>query len=104
MVVIMVMYVLCPTVEDVLKCIQMMKHELKWNELAFQFSLSDAEQAEIASTTPEGNERQEAIVKRWLDGGGIFPSWRTLIWILDYLDEIKLADNIRERAEPSTGI
>lgn len=81
-----------------------MKHQLKWNELAFQFSLSRSEQAELESTIFDDSERIEEVVRRWLDGGGLKPSWRTLIWILDFLDEINVADQFRNRAEVLNGI
>ena len=93
----------CFTVEDVIKCIQNLKHERKWNELAFQFSLSDSEQAEIESCTSEGNDRYEEVIKRWLNGGGLKPGWRTLIWILDGLDEMDVADQVRSHAKPTSG-
>ena len=91
------------TVEDVIKCVQNMRRELKWTELAFQFSLSDTEQAEIESCTSDGNDRYEEVIKRWLKGGGIEPCWRALIWVLDFLDEMDLADQVRTHAEPATG-
>ena len=80
-----------------------MRRELKWTELAFQFSLSDTEQAEIESCASDGNDRYEEVIKRWLKGGGVEPCWRTLIWVLDFLDEMDLADQVRTHAEPATG-
>ena len=46
-------------------------------------------------------DRMRAVVQQWLEG--LSPSWRTLVWILDWAGDIEVADPIRGFTEPPSG-
>ena len=48
-------------------------------------------------------ERMRAAVQQWLQGGGLSPSWKSLVWSLDKAGDIQAADPIRGFAEPPRG-
>jgi len=48
-------------------------------------------------------DRMRAVVQQWLQGGGLPPSWRWLVWVLDRAGDIQVADPIRGFTEPPQG-
>ena len=61
---------------------------------------------EIKSQYQSDESRLCAVVECWLQGGGVDdePSWRRIIWALDYENETRpLANTIRHFAEPLPG-
>ena len=49
-------------------------------------------------------DRLRAVVQQWLEGEGLTqPSWRRLVWSLDYAGNTIAADPIRGFAEPPPG-
>ena len=48
-------------------------------------------------------ERMRAVVHQWLQGEGLPRSWRTLVWALDCVGDIQVADPIRGFTEPPRG-
>ena len=46
-------------------------------------------------------DRVRAVVQQWLEGRG--SPWRRLVWVLDYADDIQVADPIRGFTEPQRG-
>ena len=67
--------------------------------LSFNEAKVDAIEKEYSSN----EDRMRAVVQQWLQGGGYPPSWRWLVWALDYAGDIKAADPIRRFAEPPPG-
>ena len=60
---------------------------------------------EIQQQHLSDGDRLRAVVETWVQGGGIHkePSWRGLIWALDYLNMTGVADTIRDLSEPVLG-
>ena len=48
-------------------------------------------------------DRLRAVLKLWLKGEGLPPSWRSLVHSLDWAGELTAADPIRGFAEPPQG-
>ena len=45
-----------------------------------------------------------AVIKEWLEGGGLPPTWRTLYWALFNINEIAIAKEIGKFVEPIKGV
>ena len=59
---------------------------------------------EIEAQYQSEDERLHALIDHWLQGEGAEqPSWRALIYNLDWAEETKVADKIRQFAEPVSG-
>ena len=59
---------------------------------------------EIEAQEQSDDERLHALIDHWLQGeGDEQPSWRALVFNLDYAGETELADKIRQFAEPVSG-
>ena len=59
---------------------------------------------EIEAQEQSDDERLHVLVDHWLEGEGEEqPSWRALIYNLDYAGETELADKIRQFTEPVSG-
>ena len=59
---------------------------------------------EIEAQHQSDDERLHALIDHWLQGEGAEqPSWRALIYNLDWGKETKVADKIRQFAEPVSG-
>ena len=59
---------------------------------------------EIEDQYQSDDERLHALIDHWLQGeGDEEPSWRALIYNLDWAKESRIADTIRHFAEPVSG-
>ena len=62
---------------------------------------------DIDSIKRQNNSIQDcvkAVVEKFLLGKGRFqPSWRAVIWVLDFIEEVDLADKIISFGEPVQG-
>ena len=59
---------------------------------------------EIEGQYSSNDERLHALIDHWLQGeGDEEPSWRALIYNLDWAEESRIADTIRHFAEPVSG-
>ena len=88
------------TVEQVLKHLQGVKN---WREVGKQL-LGYWNLEEIQRKYSSDEDRLQAVVQQWLEGGGLTqPSWRILVWSLDRTGNIIVADPIRGFAEPPQG-
>ena len=59
---------------------------------------------EIEVQYQSDDERLRALIDHWLQGeGDEEPSWRVLIYNLDWANETKIAEKIRHFAEPVSG-
>ena len=47
--------------------------------------------------------RLQAAVEEWLEGGGLFQSWKSVVFALDHAGDTVVADSIRGFAEPPPG-
>ena len=88
------------TVENVLKYANVqVKNWRKVGEgLLYSWNLKPIEKKYTSS-----EDRMRAVVQQWLQGGGLPPSWRTLVWALDEAGDIQVADHIRGFTEPPSG-
>ena len=89
------------TVDNILKYIREVKNLRKVGGFLLSYSSTklDAIQREYSSDS----DRLQAVVQQWLEGGGLTPSWRWLVWSLDTAGDIVVADPIRGFAEPPPG-
>ena len=68
------------------------------------FSNNQSYLNEIEAQYQSDDERLHALIDHWLEGEGLQqPSWRALIYNLDWAKEIEVADKIRHFAEPVSG-
>ena len=59
---------------------------------------------EIEQQCQSDGERLHALIEHWLQGeGDEEPSWRALIYNLDWAEESSIAGTIRHYAEPVSG-
>ena len=87
--------------EEVLKHLQGVTN---WREvgerlLVYRSTKLNAIEKEYSSD----EDRLQAVVQQWLEGGGLPPSWRSLVWSLDHTGGTVTADPIRGFAEPPQG-
>ena len=90
------------TVEQVLKHLQGVKN---WREVG-EWLLGFGNRTKLDAIEREytvDEDRFQAVVQQWLEGGGRPPSWRRLVWYLDGAGDITAADPIRGFAEPPQG-
>ena len=66
-------------------------------------SLNEAKVQAIERKYSSSEDRMRAVVQQWLEGGGLSLSWRTLVWALDCVGDIEVADPIRGFTEPPQG-
>ena len=91
------------TVEHVLKHVQGVKN---WRTVGRQWLLGSINESKLNAIEREyssDEDRLQAAVQQWLEGGGLPPSWRILVWSLDRAGDITVADPIRGFAEPPPG-
>ena len=89
------------SVEQIFKHLQGVKN---WREVGMVLLGYDESKVEaIQSEYSTDSDRLRAAVQQWLDGGGLSPSWRTLVWSLDHAGDTNVADPIRGFAEPPQG-
>ena len=104
------LYTLAPplTVENIQTAVQ----GVAWRELGKRliygggFHLTYPKLDEIAQQHQSDDSRFRAVIECWLQGEGLDeePSWRRIIWRLDYATETSAAaDTIRHFAEPLPG-
>ena len=92
------------TVENVLKYVQV--QEVKnWREVGkWLIGLWNPTKLETIERKYSSNEdRMGAVVQQWLEGKGLSPSWRRLVYALDKAGDVKAADPIRRFTEPPRG-
>ena len=89
------------TVENILTAVQ----GVAWRSLGGNlFSNKRSYLDEIEGQYQSDDERLRALIDHWLQGEGYEePSWRALIYNLDYAKESRIADTIRHFAEPVSG-
>ena len=94
------------TSDNILKAVQGMT----WKRLAevllhTGYSQSHFKVDEIKGERKSNSDRLHDVIEHWLQGDGkdSRPSWRTLIWRLDNENETRVADSIRQFAEPVLG-
>ena len=89
------------TVENVLKYLPAVKN---WREVGLRLlGYNETKVKAIEREYSSKDDRMRAAVQQWLQGGGYPPSWRLLVWVLDYAGDIQVADPIRGFTEPPRG-
>ena len=89
------------TLSNVLAHVQGVKD---WRELGEWLSFLNVEKLDaIQRENTTDQDRLCAAVELWLKGEGRPPSWRILVWSLDWAGELTVADPIRGFAEPPRG-
>lgn len=71
-------------------------------EFAYRLKVPDLKKNEIQLKFPTIKEQREQLIIYWMDWDPR-ASWRGMIVTLDGLNQTKLADHIREYAEPILG-
>ena len=76
-----------------------------WGErgLGFFLTIPQSKQDEIRQTFTDEMDQKKQLLLYWINTDPE-AGWRRLIWTLDDMKETKLADSIRNNAEPLTGI
>ena len=95
--------VFCPTTAPKLTvdgALRVVEGVQDWNELGQRLRIPNSRLDEISQLSP--SERKKALVTYWMENDP-FPSWRRLLWALDWIEEKAIADSIRHYAEPLTG-
>ena len=87
-------------VECVLKHVQGVKN---WGKVGERLFLAPTKLNAIEREYTANEDRLRAVVQQWLEGGGLPPSWRILVYALDDIGNITSADPIRGFAEPAPG-
>ena len=89
------------TIESILTAVQ----GVAWRNLGeWLFSNKRSYVDEIEAQHQSDDECLHALIDHWLQGEGEDqPSWRALILNLDWAKETKVADKIRQFAEPVSG-
>ena len=89
------------TIESILTAVQ----GVAWRNLGrWLFSGNKSYLDEIEAQYQSDDERLHALIDHWLQGEGAEqPSWRALIYNLDWAEETKVADKIHQFAEPVSG-
>lgn len=91
------------TVENVCKAVQ----GVNWASLGRILLIAADKYSEIEQLQSISNEKRlQAVVECWLGEGEAArqkPSWRSLIIALDNANETRVADNMRNFAEPVPG-
>ena len=91
-------------VEHVLKHLQGVKNWREVGDWLLGYGLRTKELDAIQRKYSSDEDRLQAVVQQWLEGGGFTqPSWRLLVWSLDHAGDITAADPIRGFAEPPRG-
>ena len=89
------------TLSNVLAHVQDVKN---WRELGrWLFLLNDEKLNAIQRENTTDQDRLRAAVELWLKGEGWSPAWRSLVYSLDCVGELTVADPIRGFAEPLQG-
>ena len=87
-------------VDTVLRALQGVKD---WKRLGESLiGCTNPKLIEIQTQSRSSVDRLRAVVEHWLQNGGR-PSWRVIMWALDWAEESQLADPIRDYAEPPRG-
>ena len=89
------------TVDNILTAVQ----GVEWRNLGEQLFCNKLSYLDkIERQYQSDDERLHALIDHWLQGEGEDePSWRALIYNLDYAGESRIADTIRHFAEPVSG-
>ena len=88
-------------VEQIFKHVQGVKNWREVGKVLLRYDESKVDAIERKYRTD--SDRLQAVVQQWLEGGGLRPSWRRLVWSLDFAGDIFAADPIRGFAEPPQG-
>ena len=91
------------TVENVFKFMNVQEVR-NWREVGYWLLPGNpTKQLEVIQREYSSSEdRMRVVVQQWLQGG-CPPSWRLLVWSLDYAGDIQVADPIRGFTEPPQG-
>ena len=89
------------TIESILTAVQ----GVAWRNLGENlFSNNKSYLDEIEAQHQSADEHLHALIDHWLQGEGAEqPSWRALVYNLDWAKETEVADKIRQFAEPVSG-
>ena len=89
------------TVDNILTAVQ----GVAWRSLGEKlFFKNEGYLDEIEQQYQSDGKRLDALIEHWLQGEGYDePSWRALIYNLDYAEESRITDTIRHYAEPVSG-
>ena len=91
------------TIERVYGAVEGVKN---WRDFGKRLGLLPSELDAIESQYGSNNLRMKAVVEKFLrekDRYYPHPSWRAVIWVLDKMNEIQLADKIIDYGEPVQG-
>ena len=88
-------------VEQIFKHLQGVKDWREVGKVLFVYDESKVEAIQREYSTD--SDRLQAAVQQWLEGGGLPPSWRRLVYALDHAGDAIVADPIRGFAEPPPG-
>ena len=75
----------------------------EWHTLSLHLGIPEAKVDFVTSGSSSNEESLTAVVKEWLEGGGLPASWRRLIWSLYKMDKITIANELTSCAEPVPG-
>ena len=95
--------VFCPTTAPNLTvdgALRVVEGVQDWRVLGRRLYIPESRLDKISQLGP--SERKKALVTYWMENDP-FPSWRRLLWALEWIREKAIADSIRHYAEPLTG-
>ena len=72
----------------------------KWMQLGPYLNISESKMDEIKKSNNSDDDCFVAVINEWQKGS---PSWRWLIFALDWIDETTTADGLKRFAEPVKG-
>ena len=91
------------TVENVMNHISSNSILKKVNTLGKSLGIPEPLIQKITSSTSTNEDYLHRLISIWLKTEGIPASWRLLIWKLDGIDEIEVADQLKSFSEPLKG-
>ena len=88
------------TVKNVCKAVEAVRN---WNGLGVWLNVPGSKHDEIRLRYSTAADCKRAVVAYWMKVDPT-PSWRRVIWALDWMGERQVADAVRPYAEPLTGL
>ena len=76
----------------------------KVNDLGKGLGIPEPQIQKISRSTLTNEDCLHKLITIWLKTDGIPASWRLLIWKLDWIEEISVADRLKSFSEPLKGM
>ena len=92
------------TIENVMNHISSNSILEKANALGKGLGIPEPVIQKITSSTLSNEDYLQKVISIWVEDEGIPASWRLLIWKLDGIGEVKVADQLKSFSEPLKGM